>query len=203
MAHESFEDAAVAAEMNRLFVNIKVDREERPDLDRIYQLAHHLLTRRNGGWPFTNFIAPDGTPFFRGTYFPKMPRYNMPGFPRVLHGVAQAWAEKREDIAETGASVLRELGKLNRAQTSFEPLTHDLLDLAFQGLSRQRDPAGSAKARPASASARGLRRTRCRLTSASITRCASTWSIAGADARSAPAPTTSSTPRAARTPPSP
>ena len=80
MAHESFEDAAVAAAMNRLFVNIKVDREERPDLDHIYQTAHQMLTGRAGGWPLTMFLAPDGTPFFGGTYFPKTPRYGLPGF---------------------------------------------------------------------------------------------------------------------------
>jgi uncharacterized protein YyaL (SSP411 family) len=71
MAHESFEDAGVAAVMNRLFINIKVDREERPDLDQIYQSAHHLLTQQNGGWPLTMFLTPEGTPFFGGTYFPK------------------------------------------------------------------------------------------------------------------------------------
>jgi len=70
MAHESFEDPATAALMNEWFVNIKVDREERPDLDQIYQTAHQMLTRRAGGWPLTMFLAPDGTPFFGGTYFP-------------------------------------------------------------------------------------------------------------------------------------
>jgi uncharacterized protein YyaL (SSP411 family) len=75
MAHESFEDPEVAAEMNRHFVNVKVDREERPDLDHIYQLAHAMLTQRGGGWPLTMFLAPDGSPFFGGTYFPKHARY--------------------------------------------------------------------------------------------------------------------------------
>src|SRR5450759_1921735 len=81
MAHESFEDAEVAAVMNEHFINIKVDREERPDLDQVYQTAHHMLTQRNGGWPLTMFLSPDGTPFFGGTYFPKTPRYGLPGFP--------------------------------------------------------------------------------------------------------------------------
>jgi uncharacterized protein YyaL (SSP411 family) len=99
MAHESFEDDTVAAVMNRLFVNIKVDREERPDLDQIYQTAHHLLTRRNGGWPLTMFLAPDGTPFFAGTYFPKEPRYGLPGFADVCQRVATAYRERGEDIA--------------------------------------------------------------------------------------------------------
>src|SRR5207248_1636927 len=71
MAHESFEDAEVAAVMNRLFVNVKVDREERPDIDQIYQSAHQMLVQRSGGWPLTMFLSPDGTPFFGGTYFPK------------------------------------------------------------------------------------------------------------------------------------
>src|SRR5262245_3979654 len=79
MAHESFEDPTVAAEMNRHFVNVKVDREERPDLDQIYQLSHAMLTQRGGGWPLTMFLTPDGTPFFGGTYFPREPRYGMPG----------------------------------------------------------------------------------------------------------------------------
>ena len=100
MAHESFEDAAVAAEMNRLYVNIKVDREERPDLDQIYQTAHHMLTQRNGGWPLTMFLMPDGTPFFGGTYFPKTARYNMPGFMALLPRIAQAYYTQRKEIIE-------------------------------------------------------------------------------------------------------
>ncbi len=109
MAHESFEDAAVAAEMNRLYVNIKVDREERPDLDQIYQAAHHLLTRRNGGWPLTMFLMPDGTPFFGGTYFPKTARYNMPGFLDLLPRIAQAYHEQRDEIAKQNESLIAAL----------------------------------------------------------------------------------------------
>ena len=78
MAHESFADAGVAALMNELFINIKVDREERPDLDQIYQSTHAMLTKRNGGWPLTMFLSPDQTPFFGGTYFPKAARYGLP-----------------------------------------------------------------------------------------------------------------------------
>ena len=106
MAHESFEDAAVAAEMNRLFINIKVDREERPDLDQIYQTAHHMLTQRNGGWPLTMFLLPDGTPFFGGTYFPKTPRYNMPGFLDLLPRIAQAYVDQRGEIAKQNESLM-------------------------------------------------------------------------------------------------
>jgi uncharacterized protein YyaL (SSP411 family) len=107
MAHESFEDEGVAAVMNRLFVNIKVDREERPDLDQIYQTAHQMLTRRSGGWPLTMFLSPDGTPFFGGTYFPREPRYGLPGFPDLCERVAEAFRDRREDIA-TQAAELRE-----------------------------------------------------------------------------------------------
>src|SRR5438552_10646460 len=81
MAHESFENPEVAAVMNREFVNIKVDREERPDVDRIYQSAHQMLARRPGGWPLTMFLSPEGVPFFGGTYFPKQPRHGLPAFP--------------------------------------------------------------------------------------------------------------------------
>ena len=100
MAHESFEDAGVAALMNELFINIKVDREERPDLDQIYQTAHALLTRRNGGWPLTMFLAPDQTPFFAGTYFPKTARAGMPGFIDLMPQVAAAYHEKRGEIEQ-------------------------------------------------------------------------------------------------------
>jgi len=98
MAHESFEDPAVAALMNELFINIKVDREERPDLDQIYQAAHALLTRRNGGWPLTMFLMPDQTPFFGGTYFPKTARHGMPGFIDLLPQIAAAYRDQRGEI---------------------------------------------------------------------------------------------------------
>ena len=85
MAHESFEDAATAKVMNDLFVNIKVDREERPDIDRIYQLAHQALSQRGGGWPLTMFLTPDDhLPFFAGTYFPREARHGLPPFAHML-----------------------------------------------------------------------------------------------------------------------
>ncbi|HEY6985435.1 MAG TPA: thioredoxin domain-containing protein [Rhodanobacteraceae bacterium] len=97
MAHESFEDEATARVMNALYVNIKVDREERPDIDKVYQLAHQALARRGGGWPLTVFLAPDDLmPFFAGTYFPKTPRYGMPAFVQVLEGV-RAWFDAKPD----------------------------------------------------------------------------------------------------------
>ncbi len=120
MAHESFEDADVAAVMNEHFINIKVDREERPDLDQIYQTAHHLLTQRNGGWPLTMFLSPDGTPFFGGTYFPKQARYSLPAFPDLLKRVAQVYAENRAELAEQGqhliAALARTVPKLNHSE---------------------------------------------------------------------------------------
>ena len=105
MAHESFEDAAIAALMNRDFVNIKVDREERPDLDQIYQTAYQMLARGAGGWPLTMFLAPDGTPFFGGTYFPKTARYGLPGFAGLLARVNEIWRDKRAEIGEQNQQV--------------------------------------------------------------------------------------------------
>ncbi len=100
MAHESFEDERVAALMNDLFVNIKVDREERPDLDQIYQMAHAMLTQKTGGWPLTMFLTPDQAPFFGGTYFPKDSRYGLTGFAELLPRVAAAYREQGSAIAE-------------------------------------------------------------------------------------------------------
>jgi uncharacterized protein len=99
MAHESFEDEATAALMNELFVNVKVDREERPDVDTIYMTALHLMGEQ-GGWPLTMFMTPDGKPFWGGTYFPPASKYGRPGFPDVLRGISQAWATKREEVTE-------------------------------------------------------------------------------------------------------
>ncbi|HEX8979557.1 MAG TPA: thioredoxin domain-containing protein [Parasulfuritortus sp.] len=111
MAHESFENEAVAAVMNRLFVNIKVDREERPDLDQIYQTALQTLTRRAGGWPLTMFLTPDQTPFFGGTYFPREPRFGLPGIVQLLESVAHAWRERRGEIEAQNDEVLRALAE--------------------------------------------------------------------------------------------
>ena len=111
MAHDCFEDAEVAAVMNRLFVNVKVDREERPDLDQIYQAAHQLLAQRGGGWPLTVFLAPDQTPFFAGTYFPKTPRYNLPGFVTLMENVARAWHERRGEVLAQNAAVREALAR--------------------------------------------------------------------------------------------
>jgi len=106
MEHESFENDDVARVMNDLFVCIKVDREERPDLDKIYQLGHQLLARRPGGWPLNMFLMPeDHTPFFGGTYFPRRPRYGLPGFVDVLQRVAAFYRDHREELAQQNAAV--------------------------------------------------------------------------------------------------
>ncbi len=120
MAHESFEDPAVAAVMNEHFVNIKVDREERPDIDQIYQLAHQMLTKRSGGWPLTMFLTPDQAPFFGGTYFPKTARYNLPGFVQIMERVAQAYRERRADIDDQNRIVLEALNERSAPATLSE-----------------------------------------------------------------------------------
>ncbi|MGH8684061.1 MAG: thioredoxin domain-containing protein, partial [Nitrosospira sp.] len=107
MAHESFEDAEIAAAMNQHFVNVKVDREERPDLDQIYQTALYMLTQRHGGWPLTLFLTPDQKPFFGGTYFPKTPRHGLPGFLDLLPRVAETYYARGEEIERQSASLLR------------------------------------------------------------------------------------------------
>jgi uncharacterized protein len=132
MAHESFEDPEVAAEMNRRFVNIKVDREERPDLDQIYQTAHAMLVRRSGGWPLTMFLMPDGTPFFGGTYFPKHGRQGMTGFLELLPRIAEAYREKRTEIAQQNTALLEALSRtLPAAAAGGEP-TRAPLDAAVR-----------------------------------------------------------------------
>ena len=111
MAHESFEDPEVAAVMNRLFVNVKVDREERPDIDQIYQSAHQMLAQRAGGWPLTMFLSPQGVPFFGGTYFPRSARYGMPAFPELCERIAAIWREKRAEIEAQNAEVVDALAR--------------------------------------------------------------------------------------------
>ena len=111
MAHESFEDAAIAGVMNDLFVNIKVDREERPDIDQIYQVAQAMITQRNGGWPLTMFLTPDQLPFFGGTYFPSTARYGMLAFPDLLRRVRQYYDEHRDDARANGEQVAEALAR--------------------------------------------------------------------------------------------
>ena len=110
MAHESFEDQETATLLNDHFVSIKVDREERPDLDSIYMGAVQAMTG-SGGWPMSVFITPDGTPFYGGTYFPKEPRYNMPSFTQLLQAIAEAWRERRDALTSRGQQVVGALQK--------------------------------------------------------------------------------------------
>ena len=113
MAQESFADPAIAERMNALFVNIKVDREERPDLDQIYQHALALMGE-HGGWPLTMFLTPDGEPFWGGTYFPPTARWGRPGFAQVIEAVAAAYAGKREDVAKNVTALREALQQLGR-----------------------------------------------------------------------------------------
>ncbi len=116
MAHESFEDPATAAVMNELFVNIKVDREERPDIDRIYQLAHQLLTQNGGGWPLTMFLDPNSQhAFYGGTYFPKEARFGLPGFTDLLRRVADSFHEQTEELAGQSEKLSLVLNAMNDA----------------------------------------------------------------------------------------
>jgi len=138
MAHESFEDEEIARLMNDNFVNIKVDREERPDLDQIYMNAVQMMTH-HGGWPMTVFLTPDAIPFYGGTYFPPQDRYNMPGFPRVLISVAEAYKDRRSDIAQTSDQLLNELRRLSETSGSEQSIEKELLDAAFVGITRGYD----------------------------------------------------------------
>ena len=138
MEHESFEDEEIARLMNEHFVNIKVDREERPDLDQIYMNAVQMMTH-HGGWPMTVFLTPECVPFYGGTYFPPEDRHNMPGFPRVLISMATAYRERPDDVAQTTASVLAELGRLSVTREANELLSNDLLNAAFRGIIRNYD----------------------------------------------------------------
>ena len=149
MAHESFEDAAVAALMNELFINIKVDREERPDLDQIYQAAHSLLTRRNGGWPLTMFLMPDQTPFFGGTYFPKTARHGMPGFVDLMPQVAAAYHDKRGEIERQNEALRAACAQTLPPAPTGGAVSATLLDEALRELKNMFDEdAGGIGAAP-------------------------------------------------------
>ncbi len=142
MAHESFEDPETAQTMNKLFVNIKVDREERPDLDKIYQLAHHLLTQRAGGWPLTMFLVPENqAPFFGGTYFPREARYGLPSFKDLLNRVADYYHEHREQLLAQSGSVVDTLESLTAAAApaKLDELNPQPLDAARRQLEQTFD----------------------------------------------------------------
>ena len=141
MAHESFEDEQTAALMNKRYVNIKVDREERPDLDKIYQLAYQALMRRAGGWPLTVMLTPeDHLPVFAGTYFPPQPRYNMPSFTDVLTRVADFYQQRRDEVLQQNASFRDFLRQLDATEQSHQGQIHaTLLDQSRQQLEKQYD----------------------------------------------------------------
>ena len=131
MAHESFEDQATADLMNQHFINIKVDREERPDIDKIYQVAHQLLTRRSGGWPLTMFLMPDDqAPFFGGTYFPLQPRFGMPSFKDLLVRLIDYFTNNRDALREQNESLLQAIRQTEPGTRSVDIITARPLDAA-------------------------------------------------------------------------
>src|SRR5215207_4961621 len=139
MAHESFEDPATAAQMNAGFVCVKVDREERPDVDSVYMTATQAMTG-HGGWPMTVFTTPDGRPFYCGTYFPPRPAHGMPAFRQVLAAVADAWAHKRAELESAGTRIVGAISaRLDLGAPA--PLTAELLDRAVAALARPYVPA--------------------------------------------------------------
>jgi uncharacterized protein YyaL (SSP411 family) len=139
MAHESFEDPGVAAVMNELFVNVKVDREERPDVDALYMDAVVALTGQ-GGWPMTVFLTPDGEPFLGGTYFPPEPRHGLPSFRQVLAQVSDAYRERHTDVVRQARALTESVRASARLEASREPLTDALLSEAVRGLRSGFDP---------------------------------------------------------------
>jgi uncharacterized protein YyaL (SSP411 family) len=140
MAHESFEDGPTATVMNRLFVNVKVDREERPDVDGIYMDAVQAMTGR-GGWPMTVFLTPDGRPFFAGTYFPSSPRHGMPSFTQILESVHDVWNHRRADLEQQAAQLTEAIDRQTAIAADPTLPGRDVVALATTALRRQYDAA--------------------------------------------------------------
>lgn len=138
MAHESFEDDKIAAQMNELFVNIKVDREERPDIDSLYMASVQAMTG-HGGWPMTVFLTPEGKPFYGGTYFPPSDRGGMPGFPRVMQGVHEAYRDRRDQVVESANTLSNRLGEVFRSELPPGKLNAELFETAMDNLERNYD----------------------------------------------------------------
>ena len=132
MEHESFEDPDIAALMNEHFINIKVDREERPDIDNIYMQATVAMTG-SGGWPMSVFLTPDLKPFYAGTYFPPVRRFNMPSFKDILSGLSNAWKNDRDEVEKTGGQVSTHLQTQVKTQTN-DILTHNHLNAIAQAM---------------------------------------------------------------------
>ncbi len=133
MAHESFEDEETAKIMNEHFINIKVDREERPDIDSIYMKAVVAMTQR-GGWPMSVFLTPDLKPFYGGTYFPPVPRYQMPSFKQILLGVAASWKDEREQINSIGSQLTQRLQTEAGMASSGKRITKEQVESATKRL---------------------------------------------------------------------
>ena len=138
MERESFENEQIAQLMNALFINIKVDREERPDLDEIYMNAVQMLTGR-GGWPMTMFLTPDRQPFYGGTYFPPEDRHGMPGFPRILRGVAQAYRDKPDDIQKSVEQILSALKRMSHSEDHEHAFTPEAIGKAAEQIASAYD----------------------------------------------------------------
>jgi uncharacterized protein YyaL (SSP411 family) len=154
MAHESFEDPETAALMNERFVCVKVDREERPDVDAICMEACQAMTG-HGGWPLNVFLTPDQQPFYAGTYFPPEPRHGMPSWPMVVEAVSDTWGRRRDDVIRQGQQLVQSLGATARLEPSAEPIRNELLVDAVAALGKMFDPAnggwgGAPKFPPAS-----------------------------------------------------
>ncbi|HYY96421.1 MAG TPA: thioredoxin domain-containing protein, partial [Pyrinomonadaceae bacterium] len=162
MERESFEDEEIARLMNENFVCIKVDREERPDLDQVYMNAVQMMTR-HGGWPLTVFLTPDLVPFYGGTYFPPEDRHQMPGFPRILIAVSEAFRTRPVEVRQSAWEILSELRRMSLARQSSELINHQLLDSAYRDIARSYDPRhggfGPAPKFPSSLSLEFLLRT--------------------------------------------
>ena len=138
MERESFEDPHIAKLMNDNFVCIKVDREERPDIDSIYMMAVQAMTG-HGGWPMTVFLTPEGKPFYGGTYFPPEDRRGMPGFPKVVEAIARAYRENRGDVVRTTAQLIQRMEQVALPVRSLEPLTTEVLGQAYRAVAAQFD----------------------------------------------------------------
>src|SRR5512139_3781800 len=139
MEHESFEDEDVAAVMNEHFINIKVDMEERTDVDQIYMNFVQITTGR-GGWPMNVFITPEKLPFFGGTYFPPNPRYGMPSWRQILLSIAEAWRERRDELMGSAHEILSSLRRMSATEIGTGSVDAEVLDAAFNRFVRTFDP---------------------------------------------------------------
>ncbi|MFP5309821.1 MAG: thioredoxin domain-containing protein [Actinomycetes bacterium] len=148
MAHESFEDPVLAQVLNERFVNVKVDREERPDVDAVYMQAVQAMTGR-GGWPMSVFLTPDGRPFYAGTYWPRTRRHGMPGFDEVVEAVADAWTDRRDEVLESAGSILATLARMDAPTApaaAFDPTVCDAAAETVVGQAWDRDLGGFGRA---------------------------------------------------------